>query len=65
MPAPLVEKINEQVIKSLRSPDLRDKLRTEGIDSFDMDPEAFTTFFQKEIQNWSPVAKSINLKLGN
>lgn len=65
MPAPLVEKINEQVNKALRQSDVREKLRTEGIDSFDMDPEAFTAFFQKEIQNWSPVAKSINLKLGN
>ena len=62
----IVARINEEVIKALREKDSRDQLRSEGItDVAEMSPEAFTTFFQKEISQWAPIAKSINTKLGN
>lgn len=62
----IVARINEEVIKILREKDSRDQLRSEGItEVVEMSPEAFTTFFQKEILQWAPIAKSINTKLGN
>jgi len=62
----IVARINEEVIRILREKDSRDQLRSEGItEVVEMSPEAFTTFFQKEILQWAPIAKSINTKLGN
>ena len=62
----IVARINEEVIKILREKDSRDQLRIEGITEVaEMSPEAFTAFFQKEILQWAPIAKSINTKLGN
>jgi len=62
----MVNRINEEVIKALREKDAREQLGSEGISEVtEMSPEAFTVFFQKEITQWSPVAKSINTKLGN
>jgi tripartite-type tricarboxylate transporter receptor subunit TctC len=62
----IVARINEEVIKALREKDARDQLRSEGMtDVAEMNPEAFTAFFQKEISQWAPIAKSINTKLGN
>jgi tripartite-type tricarboxylate transporter receptor subunit TctC len=62
----IVARINEEVIKILREKDSRDQLRSEGITEVaEMSPEAFTAFFQKEILQWAPIAKSINTKLGN
>jgi tripartite-type tricarboxylate transporter receptor subunit TctC len=62
----IVARINEEVIKALREKDSRDQLKSEGItDVAEMNPEAFTAFFQKEILQWAPIAKSINTKLGN
>ena len=62
----MVNRINEEVIKALREKDAREQLGSEGIaEVTEMSPEAFTVFFQKEITQWAPVAKSINTKLGN
>ena len=62
----IVKQINEEVIKVLREKDAKEQLSSEGIsDVTEMSPEVFTTFFQKEITQWTPIAKSINTKLGN
>jgi tripartite-type tricarboxylate transporter receptor subunit TctC len=62
----IVARINEEVIRILREKDSRDQLRSEGItEVVEMSPEVFTAFFQKEILQWAPIAKSINTKLGN
>jgi tripartite-type tricarboxylate transporter receptor subunit TctC len=65
MPAAIVNLLNSEVLKALRSPDMRERLQAEGIEPNEMNSAAFTSFFRKEIDHWSPVAKSISLKLGN
>jgi tripartite-type tricarboxylate transporter receptor subunit TctC len=62
----IVKRINEEVIKALREKDSKEHLSSEGISEVtEMSPEAFTTFYQKEITQWAPIAKSINTTLGN
>jgi tripartite-type tricarboxylate transporter receptor subunit TctC len=62
----IVNRINEEIVKALREKDSRTQLSSEGInDVAEMSPEVFSTFFQKEILLWAPIAKSINAKLGN
>lgn len=62
----LVNRINDVIIKSIREKDAKEYLSNEGIiEIVEMSPENFTSFLQKEIVQWAPIAKSINTKLGN
>ena len=64
MPPTITTRLNSEVIKVLRSADINDRLQSEGIKPNELSPAAFTDFFQKEIERWSPVAKSAGLKIG-
>ena len=64
MPQNVVARLNGEVIKVLRAADLHERLQAEGIKPNELSPVAFTAFFHKEIERWSPVAKSAGLKIG-
>ena len=64
IPSGITARLNNEVVKVLRSADIQDRLHAEGIKPNELSPAAFTDFFQKEIDRWTPVAKSAGLKIG-
>lgn len=58
MPKSLVNKLNAEVRKGLQSPVIREQLAREGMETQDMDADAFNQFFKSEIDRWSPLIKS-------
>lgn len=58
MPADIVNRLNGEIRRALQLPDLRDRLRVEGIHAGTLDPKAFHAFVAAEIERWTPVVRS-------
>jgi tripartite-type tricarboxylate transporter receptor subunit TctC len=59
LPAPVVARLNAEVRALLHLPDVRERLRPEGIEPNDLDPAQFTEFVRAEIVRWAPLAKAL------
>jgi tripartite-type tricarboxylate transporter receptor subunit TctC len=58
MPADIVGKLNAEVRRALQLPDVRERLRGDGIESNQLDPKAFTDFMAAEVKRWAPVVRA-------
>jgi tripartite-type tricarboxylate transporter receptor subunit TctC len=58
MPADIVNKLNGEVRRILQLPDVRERLRGDGIEPNQLDPKAFTAFMGDEIKRWSPIVRA-------
>jgi tripartite-type tricarboxylate transporter receptor subunit TctC len=58
MPQDVVQKLNVEVRRILKLPDVREKLRLEGIEPGDLDQAAFASFVASEGKRWAPVVKA-------
>jgi tripartite-type tricarboxylate transporter receptor subunit TctC len=54
----LVNRLNAEVRKALKSPEGKEELRNENMETFDWDPATFTKYVQSEIDHWRPYVKS-------
>lgn len=57
MPRPLANRLNQEVRAALTEPDVRERLRPEGVEPNELDVDAFTAFVRAEIERWGPLAK--------
>ena len=58
LPADIVNRLNSEVRRVLQLPDVRARLRPEGIEPGNLDPKAFTEFVAAEVKRWAPVVKA-------
>jgi tripartite-type tricarboxylate transporter receptor subunit TctC len=58
MPPEIVSRLNTEVRRILKLPDVRERLRPEGIEPGDLDPQQFTAFVAAEIKRWAPVVRA-------
>ena len=58
MPADAVSRLNSEVRRILQLPDVRERLRGDGIMPNQLDPRAFTDFVSAEVKRWGPVIKA-------
>jgi tripartite-type tricarboxylate transporter receptor subunit TctC len=58
MPSDVVTLLNAEVRRILKLPDVREKLRVEGIEPNDLDSRAFTEFVRRELERWTPIVKT-------
>jgi tripartite-type tricarboxylate transporter receptor subunit TctC len=61
-PKPIVERLNGEVNRALRDPDLIAKLAAQGISPAGGTPEDFQKVISSEIRQWSEVARAANVK---
>jgi len=61
-PKDVVAKINTDVLKVIRSPELVEKLRAEGSDPVGSSVEQYSKFLREEIAKWNKVIKVANIK---
>jgi tripartite-type tricarboxylate transporter receptor subunit TctC len=57
MPADVVNRLNSEVRRILQLPDVRERLRGDGITPNQLDPKAFTGYVAAEVKRWAPVIK--------
>jgi tripartite-type tricarboxylate transporter receptor subunit TctC len=58
MPSEIVNKLNAEVRRVLQLPDMRERLRPEGIEPGTLDPKAFTEFVAAEAKRWAPLVRA-------
>ena len=63
LPATIVERLNQEVVKALDLSEVRARLDQESIEAKKMDAATFATFVETEIARWAPVVKSSGVKV--
>ena len=58
MPPEIVIRLNAEVRRVLQLPEVRERLRPEGIEPADLDPQQFTAFVTAELKRWAPVVRA-------
>ena len=61
-PAPVVAKLNTELTRIIRSPEVRERLVSQGAEVYTMTPTEFSTFFEKERKNWASVVAQGGVK---
>jgi tripartite-type tricarboxylate transporter receptor subunit TctC len=61
-PAAIVKKLNEEAIKALGTPELKERLAKLGADPFAMSPEEFNAYIKSEMEVAARIVKVANLK---
>ncbi len=62
LPAPLVEKLHNDIQAVLESPDLKAQFAREGAQTLEMSSAEFATYIQREIDKWGRVVKEGNIR---
>jgi tripartite-type tricarboxylate transporter receptor subunit TctC len=60
-PRAVIDRINADVLKVVRSPELAEKLKAEGSDPVGNSPEAYAQFLRDEIAKWAKVIRVANI----
>ena len=62
-PREIITRLNAEVVKALRDPDVSAKLTGLGLEIIGDTPEQFGAFLQNEGKKWLPLIRSLNIKL--
>jgi len=54
----VVQRLNAEVRRALQLPDVRERLRPEGIEPGNLDPQQYTAFIADELKRWVPVLRA-------
>ncbi|WP_198971827.1 Bug family tripartite tricarboxylate transporter substrate binding protein [Xylophilus sp. ASV27] len=63
LPAPVVARLNKDLVAALRHPETRAKLEELGIEPMPMSPQEFADFTRSEQKLWSGVIRAANIRL--
>jgi tripartite-type tricarboxylate transporter receptor subunit TctC len=58
LPAEVVNRLNGEVRRILQLPDVRDRLRPDGILPNQLDVKAFSAFMAAEVKRWAPIVRA-------
>lgn len=61
-PRPIVEKLNSEVVRVLKLPDVQQRLRGEAFEIFADTPEQFANVIRAEVAKWAPVIKEAGIR---
>jgi tripartite-type tricarboxylate transporter receptor subunit TctC len=62
MPQEIVERLNAEVNRALELPDVRERLKPEGIVPQRLSARDFSTFVSDEVKRWGPIVKASGAK---
>lgn len=62
-PAPIITRIQQEVVKALAQPDVREKLTAQGFEIVGSTPQEFTAFVTAESEKWGKVIRDLNLRV--
>jgi tripartite-type tricarboxylate transporter receptor subunit TctC len=62
LPADIVERLNAEVNRALELPDVRERLKPEGIVPSRMSAREFSAFVAEELRRWGPVVRASGAK---
>jgi tripartite-type tricarboxylate transporter receptor subunit TctC len=62
-PPQIIKRLNDEVVKILRMPDIVERLESLGVEPVGNSPEAFAAFQKTEISRWAKVVKDGGVKI--
>ena len=62
-PRPIVTRLNQEIIKALQTPQMKERLAADGAEPFPSTPEEFSAFIKEEIARWAPVIKAADIRV--
>jgi tripartite-type tricarboxylate transporter receptor subunit TctC len=62
-PSAVLNKLNAELIAIIRSPEVRERLVSQGAEVYTMTPVEFTQFFERERKNWAAVVAQGGVKI--
>jgi len=62
-PQPVIDKLNAELIRAIRTPDVRARLAGQGAEVVTMSPAEQDRFFNQERARWATVVAQANIKL--
>jgi tripartite-type tricarboxylate transporter receptor subunit TctC len=62
-PAPIVNRLNAEIVKSLNTPDMRERLTGLGCEVVGNKPEELAAFLKAEIAKWGKVVKESGARI--
>jgi tripartite-type tricarboxylate transporter receptor subunit TctC len=57
-PPAIIARLNQDIVRALSVPDVREKMLTQGMEPVSRTPEAFSKYIQSEIAKWAGVVKT-------
>ena len=63
IPRPIVEKLNTEIVKALRSPELAEKLKVQYLDAWPTTPEEFQRVIESDNLKWGKIVKASGAKI--
>jgi tripartite-type tricarboxylate transporter receptor subunit TctC len=61
-PRPIIDRLHDSIVRALATPDLRERLQSQGADPVGNTPEQYTAFMVGEIAKWAKVIKAAGIK---
>jgi tripartite-type tricarboxylate transporter receptor subunit TctC len=61
-PRPIIDRLNQEIVKALRLPDVRDRLIADGTEPAPSTPEEFAAYIKSETDKWTRVIKAAGIK---
>ena len=62
-PAPIIERLNRELTAALKSSDVVQQLKDQGIDAAPTSPAEFARFISAEEKKWVPIIRKSNIKV--
>lgn len=62
-PKPLVERMNRDIVRVLKEPDIIKRFREQGVEVIASSPAAFSQLVQSEVVKWTQVIRDANIKV--
>jgi tripartite-type tricarboxylate transporter receptor subunit TctC len=60
-PRPIIDRLNQELVKMLRTPEMRDRLTADGTDPVGNTPEEFAAYIKSETDKWTRVIKAAGI----
>ncbi len=61
-PKPVITKLNDEMVRILKLPDVREKMSALGSEPIGNTPEQYDAFIRQEVAKWAAVAKAGNIR---
>jgi tripartite-type tricarboxylate transporter receptor subunit TctC len=62
VPAAIVDRLNQEIVRAVRAPELRERLNAEGADVIASTPGELASYMKSEAEKWAQVIKSAGIK---
>ena len=62
-PAPVLARLSSELIRIIRSPEVRARMVSQGAEVATLSPAEFTAFFERERKNWAAVVAKSGVKI--